>query len=174
MINLLPWRDNLRKKRKQQFFVVLFVSAIFAVIIVFIWCVILKYKIKQQEIEMLHTNQQIHALDSKYLQVTKLQLEKQNLVKRTKDIQALLDKDKQNISLLNELAEIVPSGVYLTEFTKQGDKVVLIGEARLHTDIVALVENVNQSEWLTKPTLQEVKLHNSDRNKFILKCLINL
>jgi len=174
MINLLPWRDDLRKKRKQQFFIILFASALLAITIVLIWCVILKYKIKQQKIEMIHMNQQIHALNYKYLQVTKLQQEKQNLFKRTKDIQTLQDKNKQNISLFKELAEIVPSGVYLTEFTKEGNKIILIGEARLHTDIVALVENVNQSEWLAKPTLQEVKLHNSDKNKFILKCLLNL
>ncbi len=174
MINLLPWRDELRKKRKQRSFVVLFASALFAVIIVFIWYMILKYEIRQQKIEMLHMNQQIHALDNKYLRVTKLQQEKQNLIERTKDIQTLQNKNKQNISLFNELAEIVPTGVYLTEFTKKGNEITLIGEARLHTDIVALVENVNQSEWLSKPTLQEVKLHNSDKNKFILKCLINL
>jgi type IV pilus assembly protein PilN len=174
MINLLPWRDDLRKKRKQQFFIILFVSALLAIIIILIWCVILKYKIKQQKIEMVHIKQQIHDLSYKCLQVTKLQQERQNLVKRTKDIEALQNKNKRNISLFNELAEIVPSGVYLTEFTKDGNKIVLIGEARLHTDIVALVENVNQSEWLTKPTLQEVKLHNSDKNKFILKCLLNL
>ena len=170
MINLLPWRENLRKKRRLQFIIILLISLILTIVIILIWHLFLASKIKAQKLDNQYIKQQIAALQPKFLYLLKLQQQKQQLLKQSEDIKILQKQDQKTIYLFKELANVVPTGVHLTELNKKNNAITLIGEGDLHTDIVELVENINQSTWFKNPVLQEMQ---SPKNKFIVKCQLS-
>jgi len=170
MINLLPWRENLRKKRRLQFIIILLISLILTIVIILIWHLFLVSKIKTQKLDNQYIKQQIAALQPKFLYILKLQQQKQQLLKQSKDIKILQKQDQKTIYLFKELANVVPAGVHLSELNKKNNAITLIGEGNLRTDIVELVENINQSKWFKNPVLQEMQ---SPKNKFIVKCQLS-
>lgn len=165
-INLLPWRTELRQRRKKEFFVALAGTLIVGVAVVYASKLTVQGWTGAQRgrNEILRT--EITELDKQILEITGLESQRERLLARMQVITQLQRSRPEIVHLFDELVNTVPEGVHLVEVAQQGDRINLRGTAQSSTRVSALMRNIDGSEWLRNPGLDVVETVTSgvDRN----------
>jgi type IV pilus assembly protein PilN len=161
LINLLPYREERRKRRKQAFFAGLGFAALIGALIVAAIYLLLQYLTIEQQGRNQFLKSEIGKLEVQIKDIVNLRAEIEGLKSRQKAVEDLQTDRNTPVHLLNELAKAVPEGVYLTAI-KQNEKVVAItGIAQTQDRVVEFLRAISQgNEWLEKPELAEIKLAN--------------
>lgn len=159
LINLLPYREERRKQRKQAFFASIGLSVVVGGVIVGLLWMMLQMLIANQQQRNVYLEGEIARLDAQIKDIATLREEIDSLKKRQEAVERLQGERNLPVHLLNELAKLAPEGVYFTE-VKQADKqVTLKGLAQSQERISELLRNTSHdSEWLLQPKLSEIKL----------------
>lgn len=161
LINLLPYREEKRKRRKTAFFAGLGVSAVLGAVVVGAGMLLLQQMTAAQASRNQYLTTEIDRLDSQIKDIANLKAEIESLKSRQRAVEDLQADRNTPVHLLNELARHTPEGVYLTTI-RQTDKVVAInGIAQTNERVSELLRNTaRNSEWLEKPELVEIKIAN--------------
>ena len=158
LINLLPHREERRKRRKQAFFVGLGVAAAVGVAIAALWYLVIDQVTEAQRARNNYLQQEIAALEAQIKDIANLRGEIEALKARQKAVEGLQTDRNIPVHLLNELVKQTPEGVYLTSI-KQTDNVVAVsGIAQSNERVSELLRNtLYNSQWLERPELIEIK-----------------
>ncbi|MFY7866556.1 PilN domain-containing protein [Roseateles sp.] len=161
LINLLPYREEKRKRRKAQFFAGLGVAALVGVGLVALTYALLQHWTDEQQNRNQYLSLEIGRLDNQIKDIANLKAEIESLKSRQRAVEDLQADRNTPVQLLNELARYTPEGVYLTAI-RQADKVVTInGIAQTNERVAELLRNTSRSsEWLERPELVEIKVAN--------------
>ncbi len=165
LINLLPYREEKRKRRKNAFFVGVGFSALLgAGLVAATWALLLHLTDEQQSRNQ-YLGSQISALEAQIKDIANLRAEIEALKSRQRAVEDLQTDRNTPVHLLNELARHTPEGIYLTSI-RQTDKVVTVtGVAQTNERVSEFLRNASRgSEWLDKPELVEIKLANLSAN----------
>lgn len=156
-VNLLPWREELRKQKRTEYLTVLGICAVVAIAAWF--CVHLYYGelIDYQESRNGYLKQQIKLLDKKIAEIKQLEKEKESLIARMKAIETLQTSRPIIVHLFDELVTSLPEGVYLTSVTQKGTQVTVKGVAQSNARVSNYMRNVESSEWLANPKLSIIE-----------------
>jgi len=161
LINLLPYREEKRKRRKAAFFVGLGVAAVAGAFLVGVGYMLLQQLTSEQQRRNQYLGAEISRLESQIKDIANLRSEIESLKSRQRAVEDLQTDRNVPVHLLNELARHVPEGIYLTSI-RQADKVVTItGIAQTNERVSEFLRNASRnSEWLDKPELVEIKIAN--------------
>ena len=146
-INLLPWRDKLREKRKKEFLLFSVLVALLGCAAVLVGWLYFAQKLSDQEQAnqlVLTTNQ---GLDQQLKSLDGLQQQRNAIVERMKLIQGLQAQRPVTVRLIDELVRVTPSSMYLTKFTRTGDKFTIEGKAESPNTVAELLRNLEASQW---------------------------
>ena len=155
-INLLPWREELRQKRKKEFLLAVVAAVLVGGALTFGTKVYYQGLISGQEARNDILRAEIAALDKQIADIETFEAEKRLLLDRMEIIQELQQTRPESVHLMDELATVLPNGVYLSEVTQEGRNVDLTGHTQSHQRIANLMRNVDDSEWLSDPELGPV------------------
>ena len=166
-INLLPWREDLRKKKQKDF-----INAGVLVALIGILSVVLAHSyIEQLKIYQNQRNQllqnEITLLDKKIVEIKDIEAKKKQLQTKIKLIQQLQESRNEAVHLLDEISKIMPEGVFLTKLTQSGHELTFEGKSESNAQISALMRAIEASLWLQKPTLLVIKLPDKTPNNKI-------
>jgi type IV pilus assembly protein PilN len=164
-INLLPHREERRKRARQHFFVVAGGTAIVGVLIVGLMHTFYAAKIETQNDRNKFLRNEIVKLDRDIAEIKKLRDEIQALLARKQVIETLQADRAQTVHLLDELVRQMPDGVYLRSVTQKGLRINLLGYAQSNARVSTLMRNIEASPWLEKPELVEVKASTVDKRR---------
>lgn len=161
LINLLPHREEKRKRRKQAFFAGVGMAALVGAGLVAIAYALLLHLTDEQQNRNRYLGNEIARLEAQIKDIANLRAEIESLKSRQKAVEDLQTDRNTPVHLLNELARYTPEGVYLTSI-RQSDKVVTItGIAQTNERVSEFLRNAaRNSEWLDKPDLIEIKVAN--------------
>ena len=146
-INLLPWRDELREQRKKKFVAFCVGVAALGVASVFSGWVYFDQKLDDQEQAnqlIVSTNQN---LDAQLKSLDGLQERRNAIIERMKLIQGLQGQRPITVRLVDELVRVTPPTMYLTKFTRTGDKFTIEGKAESPNTVAELLRNLEASPW---------------------------
>jgi len=165
LINLLPYREERRKRRKQAFFAGMGLSFMVGAALVALGWLLFQSLIDQQRTRNSFLETQIRQLDAQIKDISTLREEIDGLTRRQKAVEALQAERNTPVHLLNELARLAPEGIYLSS-VKQSDKsVTLTGLAQTQERVSEFLRNTSRdSQWLERPDLAEIKLANVSTN----------
>ena len=155
-INLLPWRTELRQRRKKEFLVALAGSLIVAVGVVYLSKLTVQGWTSNQQARNEVLKSEIKSLDDQIAQISGLESQRDRLVARMQVITQLQRSRPEVVHLCDELVSAMPEGVYLTEVQQQGTRIQVKGNAQSSTRVSALMRNIDDSEWLKGPGLEGV------------------
>jgi len=155
-INLLPWRAELRQRRKKEFLVALAGSLIVAVGVVYLSKLTVQGWTSNQQARNEVLKSEIKSLDEQIAQISGLESQRDRLVARMQVITQLQRSRPEVVHLFDELVSAMPEGVYLTEVQQQGTRIQVKGNAQSSTRVSALMRNIDDSEWLKGPGLEGV------------------
>ena len=158
LINLLPHREERRKRRKAAFFAGLGLSAVFGLAIVGGWYVVVQQLMANQQ----HRNQfltaEIKKLEVQIKDIAALRAEIDSLKARQRAVEDLQVDRNVPVHLLNELVRQTPEGMYITTVKQDGSTLGVTGIAQTQERVSEFLRNTAyNAEWLVKPDLIETK-----------------
>jgi len=155
-INLLPWREELRNQRNQEFGVVAGISAGVAVLIIVGISAFYGQLINNQESRNKFMQGEIAKLDNKIKEIKELKAKKERLLQRITTIQQLQTNRTEIVHLFDETVKAVPDGVYLRSLKQSGSKLTITGIAESNTRVSEFVRNIEASEWMKDPKINVI------------------
>jgi type IV pilus assembly protein PilN len=164
-VNLLPHREERRKRARQHFFVVAGGTAVLGILIVGLMHTFYAAKIETQDDRNRFLKSEIVKLDKDIAEIKKLRDEIQALLARKQVIETLQADRAQTVHLLEELVRQMPDGVYLRSVKQQGQRINLLGYAQSNARVSTLMRNIESSPWLERPELVEVKAASVDKRR---------
>lgn len=165
-INLLPWREELRQKRKKDFLTAVVGAVLLGGALTYASKWTVGQMIGQQQSRNDRLQREIDALDRTIEEIRGLENQKERLLARMRIIEQLQQSRPVVVHLFDELVEMVPEGVYLTEVEQRDTRLELSGISQSSTRVATVMRNIESSEWLEQPQLGgiETRANNASRN----------
>jgi type IV pilus assembly protein PilN len=157
-INLLPWRDEQRTQRRNQFYMGLGGAVLAAGLLLLLANMAFNGVINGQEERNALLKSEIATLDQRIAEIIDLEEKKDSLLARMDIIEQLQRSRPGIVHVFEELVSTLPDGVYLTAVRQTGQKIEIAGAAESNTRVSALMRNIDGSEWLSSPDLEVVEV----------------
>ena len=158
LINLLPHREEKRKRRKAAYFTGLGAAAVVGLVVAGAWYVVLDQMKSAQMERNAYLGAEIKKLEAQIKDIANLRAEIDALKARQKAVEDLQTNRNIPVHLLNELVKQTPEGVYLTSIHQAGQVVTMTGVAQSNERVSEFLRNtLYSSPWLEKPELIEIK-----------------
>lgn len=162
-INLLPWRDELRKKRQEEFVVSIVIVAVAAVVMMFGIQMYLDSLIAEQRDKNRIVGAKIAELNLITAKIKDIQEQNSILQSKRDAIQKLQKSRPEIVHFFDEIAKVTPEGVFLTKLKQDSSRIALMGKTQSNARVSAFMRNVEESQWLVHPELNIIK--GSSKNK---------
>ncbi|AYO53006.1 PilN domain-containing protein [Acinetobacter wuhouensis] len=164
-INLLPWRDELREQKKKQFVAVCVGVALVALVSVLLAWFYFDHKLEDQE----QANQLVTStnqnLDTQLKTLDGLQERRNAIIERMKLIQGLQGQRPVIVRLVDELVRVVPAQMYITKFSRAGDKFTIEGKAESPNTVAEFLRGLEASEWYRNAFMNSFLAADENKNK---------
>lgn len=171
-INLLPHREQKRALQQKALVAMLASAALAGLVVVVVGHVMISGMQDRQERRNQFLKQEIAKLDAQIKEIAQLKEKTNALLARKQVVEALQVNRTETVHLFDELARELPDGMYLKSLKQTGNKLTLSGYAQSSARVSALMRNIENSKWLSSPTLIEVQAADKDKqrvNSFILE-----
>lgn len=152
-INLIPWREAERKRKRQEFGVGVLGALVAAGAIAFLVSLQMGAAIDNQNERNQYLNDEIAQLDKQITEILALEQQKQRLRARIQVIEQLERSRPEIVHVFDQLVRTIPDGVNLTSLKQTDRKLQLKGMAQSSTRVASYMRNIDASEWLTDPSL---------------------
>jgi type IV pilus assembly protein PilN len=159
-INLLPHREERRKRARVHFAVMGGMTAVLGIVIVGAGWLVLSQRISAQDDRNRFLKAEIAKLDKEIDEIKEVKDKIAALLARKQVIETLQTDRVQTVYLLDELVRQMPEGVFLKSVRQRGAGVELVGYAQSNARVSTLMRNIESSPWLASPNLVEIKAVN--------------
>ena len=156
-INLLPHREERRKRARTHFAVLGGMTAALGIVVVAAVWFVYQQRITAQEDRNKFMKSEIAKLDKEIEEIKEVKDKIAALLARKQVIETLQADRVQSVYLLDELVRQMPEGVFLKSVKQKGPSIELVGYAQSNARVSTLMRNIESSPWLTNPQLIEVK-----------------
>ena len=158
LINLLPHREEKRKRKKIAFFAGLAVAAAAGLGVVGGWYVVVEQLKSAQQERNQFLATEIAKLEREIKDIASLKAEIASLTARQKAVEDLQTDRNLPEHILNELVRQTPEGMYFTSVKQDNQLLSVTGIAQTQERISEFLRNTAyNSEWLVTPELIESK-----------------
>ena len=164
-INLLPWREEDRQRKKKDFLMMLVMTGILAAAIVGLIHFQMQAKIDYQLSRNRFLQNEIKKLDDEIKEISELQKVRRSLIERMEVIQDLQRSRPSIVHLFTEIVSTVPNGVYLKTLQQTGGNLLVNGEAESNARVSTYMRNLADSDWLKDPNLSVIEIEDITVNR---------
>lgn len=162
-INLLPWRAERRKQRQQEFYVMLGLSALAAVLLSFFIIGYYNAQISGQNDRNAFLQGEIAKVQKQIDEIKQLDEKKSRLLARKKVIEELQVNRYQMVHLFDSLVRTIPDGVVLTGIKQEGEQLTLEGRSQSNARVATYMRNLESSGWMTNPEVNVIEAKDVDK-----------
>lgn len=164
-INLLPWREELRKQKQREFGVLAGSALVIAALVVLFAHLHVDGMINDQNQRNAFLQKEISVLNERIGRIKELEAMKQDLLARMNVIQELQSSRPESVHLLDELVRTIPDGVYLNKFAQRNKSLTMNGIAQSNARVSDYMRNIDSSEWLSNPRLDLIRTSEVNRRR---------
>ena len=159
LINLLPHREEKRRRSRIAFFAGVGASVVAGLVAVGLWYGIVEQMTAGQRERNAFLGAEIKRLEVQIKDISTLKAEIDSLKARQKAVEDLQTNRNVPVHLLTELAKQTPEGMYFTSLRQGGGLLSIAGTAQTNERVSEFLRNTNySSEWLVRPELVEIKV----------------
>ena len=164
-INLLPHREERRKRQNVQVAVLAGLTLGLAVLIVGAVHIAISGQIEYQGGRNNYLKKEIAVLDKQIEEIKRLKEQTQQLLARKKVVEALQVNRSDTVHVMDQIARRMPEGVYLKSVKQTGPKLTMVGYAQSNARVSTLMRTLDDSPWLENPSLVEIKAVTVDKQR---------
>ncbi|MCQ8879195.1 PilN domain-containing protein [Pseudoalteromonas shioyasakiensis] len=155
-INLLPWRELQRKQSQNKFVTILLLVVLVSFLSMYMLSTYYGNLRDGQNIKNSFLTTEIGHLDARIHEIRELDKKKESLQQRMRLIEDLQSSRNLGTQIMDEVAKIVPGGVYLTKLERRGSAIHVIGRSESNNRLSTMLRQVQNSYLLEKPTMQGI------------------
>jgi len=157
LINLLPHREEARKRRRDAFNAAVGFSVLVGMLLAGAVYLYFQARIDNQDVRNQTLKSAITVLEGQIKEIATIESEITALRARQKAVEDLQSDRNLQVYLLNELVRQLPDGVYLTDMRQVDQTVTLKGSAQSNERVSELLRNLgNNTPYFAKPQLIEI------------------
>jgi len=164
-INLLPHREERRKRARQHFYVLAGGVGIIGLLVIFAVHGFYAARIDVQIERNGFLKRENAKLDKEIAEIQKLKDEIQALLARKQVIETLQTDRATTVYMLDQLVRQMPEGVYLKSVVQKGTRLSILGYSQSNARVSTLMRNIEASPYLGDPGLVEVKAAIVDKRR---------
>lgn len=165
-VNLLPWREALRKRKQQQYISVLSFAGILACAAVAGVYFIFNLNIANQDSRNAYLQKEMVIVNAEIREIKKLKEKKADMIERVNLVRNLQNTRPVAVHLFDEIARSMPDDLYLTQLSYEKQRLTLKGIAENNQLIAALIRQLDDSDWLADPNLTKIQTTKSGKSQF--------
>ena len=155
-INLLPWREAALKAQQKEYFTILAAVGLLTLALVLITNFYYQARIDGQNSKNQYLKNEIALLDIKIAEIKTLNDKKLALQKRINVIEQLQRSRNVGTQVLDEIAKIIPNGIYIIELEKQGNTLQLTGKSESNNHLANMIRAVELSDLFVDATPESI------------------
>ena len=172
-INLLPYREEIKQRKKQQFNILMLSALLVGVGLSVLAYVSINSAISNQESRNQFLETEISKLDTDLGEIKKLQQEKENFLAKKQKVGELQEKRSQAAYIIDTLNVLTPENTYLTAVDAENPSTYTItGRAMSDNKIAMLMRALPSTGVFSQPELLSIK-KNDNYQEFTLRVLLN-
>ncbi|OSI08583.1 PilN [Neisseria animaloris] len=172
-INLLPYREEIQQKKKQQFKALMLLALFTGLGLSALTYLTINNAIGSQEKRNDFLNQEITKTDQNLLEINKLKKEKEDFLARKQKVEELQEKRFQAAHLIDSINVLIPEGTYITSINAENPSSYTIsGKATSDNKIAMFMRSLPSTGLFTQPELLSIKKVDNSQ-EFTLKVLLN-
>jgi type IV pilus assembly protein PilN len=156
-INLLPWREEERKRQNVEFGIMAGAGVMLALLVVATIYMYFDDRTSYQAQRNSYLQGEIGVLNAKLETINGLEEKKQGLLDRMNIIQELQGSRPDTVHLFEELVTTIPDGVWLTRIAQNGRELSVEGITESNARVSAYMRNLSESKWLRSPQLVTIQ-----------------
>ena len=156
-INLLPWREWERERKKKEFLGNLAGVLVLGAVLVFAGGWMLDGDVEHQNSRNQFLNGKITELDTKIAEIATLEQEREELKIRMELIQTLQGNRPVIVRVFDELVRTLAKGVHYKKLEMSSGQLKVAGTAESNSRISSLMRNLDESKWFESPNLRSIK-----------------
>jgi type IV pilus assembly protein PilN len=161
LINLLPHREEKRRRRKQAFYLGIGLSVAVGCGVSVLGYLALLEMVGAQQSRNAYLETEIRKLDTQIKDIASLRNEIDSLKARQKVVEDFQIDRNMPVHLLNELVAQTPEGVYLSTIRQDGQGISVTGLAQSNERVSEFLRNTAyKSAWLERPELIVIRAAN--------------
>lgn len=155
-INLLPWREELRKQKEKDFYQFLGIAVVFAAVIMLGIHVHYSGLIENQQSRNAFMNDEIKKVEAKIKEIQELEKKRKQLVSRMRVIERLQSNRPEIVHIFEEFVKVTPDGLYITSLKQKDDMFVVTGVAQSNARVSKFMRSLDESVWFQEPRLEVI------------------
>ena len=156
MVNLLPWRQQRRRRQQRIFCGGLAASFAVAALLASLYGLHLDRQINRQEVRNRALAEDVADLDRRIAAVDAVQRHRDALDRRADALMQLWRERSTTVDIFNELARTMVAGVHYTALQRRDDRIAAQGVAASNVRVSELMRNLYASGVLATPALQGI------------------
>ena len=157
-INLLPWRDRLKKEKNDLFIAVSAIISVVVLSVVYLLKLYVDGIVESKNDRITFLNNSIARLEKELSSIADLDNKKRSLSDRMNIIDKLQQDRPRTVMLFQELVNTLPeSGLWLKTLKTENNLIRLEGFADTAGRISAYVNLINRSTLFQNPRIGEIK-----------------
>ena len=161
-INLLPWREQMRKRKQNRFGIVAMIAAGLGLLSSIFFHLHYASKIGSQ----LKRNEMLqNVVNEETAHLNDLNKQKKELVdvdNQLHFIYALRESSYRAVRVLNEISIANPDTVTLYKLVRSGPNIQVFGKAKSNLQVTQFMENIEKSNYFSQPVLTEISGKEND------------
>ena len=168
-INLLPYREEIKQRKKQQFKVLMLSALLIGAGLLVLTYLTINNAISRQEDRNALLGKEIEKLDKALGEILKLQQEKENFLSKKQKVEELQEKRSQAAYIIDSLNVVTPDNSYLTALEAESSTSYKItGDNK----IAMFMRSLPSTGVFAQPELLSIKKIDNYQ-EFTLKVLLN-
>lgn len=165
-INLLPWREEERTRKKKEFFTItggvsLLMGVIGLAVHLYVGGIV-DYQVSRNDL----LKDEIKKVDAKIKEIKELEKKKEQLISRMRIIERLQRNRPEVVHVFDELARIVPEGLYIENMEQKGRLLTIKGRAQSNARVSAFMRALEASKWFASPSLTVISTKGKSTERY--------
>lgn len=156
-INLLPWREELRRERQRQFMMSTLMTAVLGMVLVFLIGFVIDQRISHQNSRNQILRTEITRLEARISRIEQLEQTRARLLSRKQVIEELQASRSMTVELMDKMAKSIPVGVTLNTVRQQGMNITFSGFSQSNARVSAYLQSLEQNDLFLTPELRVVR-----------------
>lgn len=156
-INLLPWREERRKQRQQEFYLLMGGAVGVGVLLAGLTWAYLNGQISGQQDRNAFLDTEIKKVEAQIADIAELKNKHASLLARKEVIEKLQGDRYKMVHLFDSMMRTVPDGLVLTELKQEGEQMTLVGRAQSNARVASYMRNLESAGWMKNPQVTVIE-----------------
>jgi type IV pilus assembly protein PilN len=157
VINLLPYREKLKKEKIRQLSLLMGFFAVCAAAVVFVMYSLMNYELNEQNQRNSYIANENKKLDADIKEIANLKADIKDTLAKRQVVESLQVNRSDAVSILNDVSNQLPENTTLKWVKQEGNKITIVGDTTSNNKVSNYMTNLSATNFFINPELVEVK-----------------